>query len=134
MIGVVGAVLLGLFVLFQNVFTPTAQVTLNPENAYCVQSGGTLQQEKEGTRVLTICVFTTGVHCEVHDFYAGTCSPLDVRIMRCSDESRTIDFCHDVYSPVCGTDKRNRQETYPNGCYACLNPSIKFYQEGECLN
>ena len=78
------------------------------------------------------CSFSTGVICEVFDFYTGRCSPLDIQIEYCSPQSRAIDVCHTVYSPVCGVDNRDRETSFTNSCEACKDSSIQYYRLGEC--
>jgi hypothetical protein len=48
----------------------------------------------------------------------------------CTPESRTADVCITLYEPVCGLPMK---KTFSNSCIACLNKSVHYYVEGECL-
>ncbi len=58
------------------------------------------------------------------------CFPYDTNRTKyyCSDESRNVDACIEIYKPVCGNDAR----TYSNSCFACMNLNVAFYLEGNC--
>ena len=49
----------------------------------------------------------------------------------CTIESRNADACISVYQPVCGYSKSSH-ETFSNSCFACLNPEVIYWTEGEC--
>ena len=57
----------------------------------------------------------------------------------CSAESRTADVCYDLYKPVCGWFNQSIQcfkypcaATYSNECFACQDPKVAYWTEGEC--
>jgi hypothetical protein len=49
----------------------------------------------------------------------------------CTAESRNVDACITLYQPVCGFT-RSSHETFTNGCFACMDPSVIYWTEGEC--
>lgn len=51
----------------------------------------------------------------------------------CSDESRNVDVCIEVYNPVCGYNSDGEKiKTYSNDCFACQDSSVEYWVEGEC--
>ena len=50
--------------------------------------------------------------------------------VNCTDESRNVDACIEIYQPVCG---RPINQTFSNSCFACMNENVIYYTEGECL-
>ncbi len=58
----------------------------------------------------------------------------------CEPEQRETDFCIEIYSPVCGWNNPETIQcvtfpcatTYSNSCFACQNPNVEYYTEGEC--
>jgi len=50
----------------------------------------------------------------------------------CFPEQRNSNFCFEIYHPVCGFEGDIRK-TYENSCFACSNPEVEYYKEGECL-
>jgi len=58
----------------------------------------------------------------------------------CSDESRNADACIEIYQPVCGWNDPEKikcirfpcASTYSNSCFACMNPDVLYWTEGEC--
>lgn len=48
----------------------------------------------------------------------------------CKFEDRNADACIEIYSPVCGMPIN---QTFSNSCFACINESVEYYSEGECL-
>lgn len=60
--------------------------------------------------------------------------------IECSPEQRNIDACIEIYQPVCGTVQVQCitepcdpvKETFSNSCFACQNPLVTSYTEGEC--
>jgi len=52
----------------------------------------------------------------------------------CTEESRDIEACIEIYQPVCGYDiNQNKIQTFSNSCFACIDENVKYYIEGECL-
>ena len=51
----------------------------------------------------------------------------------CTEESRNVDVCIEIYQPVCGYDSNgNKIQTYSNSCFACMNEEVKYYIDGQC--
>jgi len=57
----------------------------------------------------------------------------------CTQESRLAEACITLYKPVCGYFNQSIQcikapcaNTYSNSCYACLDPKVSYWTEGEC--
>ena len=57
----------------------------------------------------------------------------------CTSEQRGAEICISLYSPVCGHFNSSIQcvkypcaETFSNSCFACSNPSVEYWTEGEC--
>lgn len=57
----------------------------------------------------------------------------------CTPESRKAEVCITLYEPVCGwfneTIKCVRYPcaaTYSNKCFACQDPKVEYWTEGEC--
>ncbi|MEK6918297.1 MAG: hypothetical protein AABW51_05100 [Nanoarchaeota archaeon] len=58
----------------------------------------------------------------------------------CNAESRNVNVCVEIYSPVCGWfDSKKIQcikypcaQTFSNGCFACQDEKVEYYTEGEC--
>ncbi len=50
----------------------------------------------------------------------------------CMAEQRGADFCTEQWAPVCGYMEDGTYETYSNDCYACKNPEVVYWIEGEC--
>lgn len=61
-------------------------------------------------------------------------------INKCSSESRNVDYCIEVYQPVCGwftedilnCKKTYCRESFANSCFACKDKRIIGYTEGKC--
>ncbi|GEM_PF-1745098 len=61
-------------------------------------------------------------------------------IMTCSEESRKVGACAQIYEPVCATVEiqclkapcEPLKQTFSNACVACLNSLVKTYAAGEC--
>ena len=49
----------------------------------------------------------------------------------CIPATRDVEACIEVYQPVCGFPIN---QTYDNPCFACINKTIEYYIEGECIN
>jgi len=45
-------------------------------------------------------------------------------------EEEIADLCMTLYNPVCGYPAK---ETFSNSCFACQNPGVLYWIEGECL-
>ena len=64
----------------------------------------------------------------------------ETEMFDCSDESRNVDSCANIYSPVCGlvhiqciqAPCNPVLETFPNSCVACSNSLVEYYTKGEC--
>ncbi len=60
--------------------------------------------------------------------------------INCLSDQRNVDACIEIYQPVCGvvhvqciTEPCDPvEETFPNSCFACQNPLVSSYTEGEC--
>ncbi len=58
----------------------------------------------------------------------------------CSSESRNVQACDEIYSPVCGWFSSTKvqcikypcAQTFENSCVACLDEDIEFWTAGEC--
>jgi hypothetical protein len=58
----------------------------------------------------------------------------------CEQEQRNIKACIEIYQPVCGWDNPEKincftfpcATTYSNSCFACQNPNVEYYTQGEC--
>jgi hypothetical protein len=65
---------------------------------------------------------------------------IDDQLFKCNPEDRDVDACIEIYQPVCGnvnvecvtTPCPPVKETFSNSCFACMNPRVDFYTEGEC--
>ncbi len=51
--------------------------------------------------------------------------------VNCTDESRNVDACIEIYQPVCG---RPMNQTSSNSCFACMDENVAYYTGGECPN
>ena len=51
----------------------------------------------------------------------------------CSINERNVDFCIELFSPVCGFNDLNQGTTFSNSCFACSNPETVFYVDGDCI-
>jgi len=95
--------------------------------------------EEECSRIQILCTpdreyFSdeTGCGCELKEFG-------EERFF-CSNESRTADFCIEIYQPVCGwfnpekiqCIKFHCANTYSNSCFACMDENVLYYTEGVC--
>ena len=49
-------------------------------------------------------------------------------IYNCRQEEREVGACIEIYDPVCA----NNYRTYSNGCFACQDLEVDYYQKGEC--
>ena len=58
----------------------------------------------------------------------------------CTQEQRQADVCIQLYKPVCGWFNPEKIQcikypcanTYSNSCFACTNPDVLYWTEGEC--
>lgn len=58
----------------------------------------------------------------------------------CKPEQREADACIEIYQPVCGQVQVECitapcdpiKQTFSNSCFACMNPRVMSYTEGEC--
>lgn len=58
----------------------------------------------------------------------------------CTPENRETDVCIQLYQPVCGWFNPEKIQcikypcanTYSNSCFACTNPDVLYWTEGEC--
>lgn len=64
----------------------------------------------------------TGCGCELKE------ESLEGRV-NCTDESRNVDACIEIYQPVCG---RPINQTFSNSCFACIDENVAYYTGGEC--
>jgi len=61
-------------------------------------------------------------------------------IVKCQAEERNVDACIEIYKPVCANVEVQCikapcdpvPETFSNSCFACQNPLVEGYREGEC--
>jgi hypothetical protein len=62
----------------------------------------------------------------------------------CQPEQRNAGACIEIYQPVCASIDTGIRcitepcdsfelKTYSNGCFACSDPKVIHYEEGECL-
>lgn len=63
----------------------------------------------------------TGCGCEVVNDEKNFCPP----------ESRNVEFCIEIYQPVCGGNDTEKT-TYSNSCFACMDETVLYYTEGVC--
>jgi len=49
----------------------------------------------------------------------------------CTEDSRDVEACPDLYEPVCGSGE-GASRMYDNRCVACLDEHIESYSEGVC--
>ncbi len=69
-------------------------------------------------------------------------SKLDFSFIKCPEDSKNIDYCIEVYEPVCGwfTNKPSDcnsiycRESYANSCFACKDKRVIGYTKGNCKN
>ena len=74
----------------------------------------------------------TGCGCELKEFEEDR--------FFCSNENRNVDFCIEIYQPVCGWSDPDKikcikfpcANTYSNSCFACTNENVSYYTEGVC--
>ncbi|MCH8945837.1 MAG: hypothetical protein IIA85_02855 [Nanoarchaeota archaeon] len=72
----------------------------------------------------------TGCGCEIVNDGKNFCPP----------ESRKVDFCIEIYQPVCGWNDPDKikcikfpcTNTYSNSCFACMDENVLYYTEGVC--
>ncbi|MEM4589644.1 MAG: hypothetical protein QXK21_00010 [Candidatus Micrarchaeia archaeon] len=57
----------------------------------------------------------------------------------CTPESRKAEICVALYEPVCGWFNESIKcvrypcaATYSNKCFACQDPKVEYWTEGEC--
>ena len=58
----------------------------------------------------------------------------------CSQQERESDFCIELYQPVCGWSDPEKikcikypcAQTFSNSCFACQNPNVLYWTEGDC--
>lgn len=57
----------------------------------------------------------------------------------CTPEQKSAEVCPQYYSATCGWFNQSIKclkypcaNTFPNPCFACANPSVDFYTNGEC--
>jgi len=58
----------------------------------------------------------------------------------CNEDQRNVDFCIEIYQPVCGWNDPSKincitspcADTYGNSCKACSNENVLYYISGEC--
>ncbi|MEM4134090.1 MAG: hypothetical protein QXO35_03660 [Candidatus Micrarchaeia archaeon] len=57
----------------------------------------------------------------------------------CTPESRNAEVCITLYEPVCGWFNESIKcvrypcaATYSNKCFACQDPKVEYWTEGEC--
>ncbi|MEK6945362.1 MAG: hypothetical protein AABW63_01060 [Nanoarchaeota archaeon] len=58
----------------------------------------------------------------------------------CNTQSRDVDVCTEIYSPVCGWFDSSKiqcikypcAQTFSNSCFVCMDEKVEYYTEGEC--
>jgi hypothetical protein len=57
----------------------------------------------------------------------------------CSNESRNVGACYQIYQPVCGYFSQKIQcikapcaQTFSNSCFACMDSKVDYWVSGEC--
>lgn len=73
----------------------------------------------------------------IDSYVVGEC---ENQVYYCAPKDRNVDACDEIYSPVCATINVQCikapcdpiKETFSNNCFACANPLIDEYVEGEC--
>ncbi len=96
--------------------------------------------EEECSRIQVLCTpdreyFSdeTGCGCELKQ-------PAQEERFNCTEESRTADFCIEIYQPVCGWNDPEKircikfpcASTSSNSCFACQDENVLYYTEGVC--
>jgi hypothetical protein len=66
-------------------------------------------------------------------------NPSDEKIF-CKPEQRGVEFCYELYAPVCGwayeeviCKNRPCVKEFSNDCFACADKNVEYYTQGECL-
>lgn len=133
--------LLFLFLGFSslNLCTPAVHVT---NKSGCPQSKEYRYTSTDPVRcsVMPVCEFGTpfrnecgcGCRIDARDIMAG--------VTRCSEVQRRVDYCAEVYAPVCGwfavrpSDCNDGycRESFANSCFACKDPRVKAFTSGNC--
>ena len=52
---------------------------------------------------------------------------IKVKAIKCQEPRPEV--CPLIYQPVCG---KPINKTFSNGCFACMDESVKYFVEGEC--
>lgn len=51
----------------------------------------------------------------------------------CKPEQKEADVCIQLYEPVCGFDKNEKQmKTFSNFCFACMDKNVEHYIKEKC--
>lgn len=111
----------------------------NPASTFCIENGGTLEIVNEADGQVGICTLSNGIKCEEWAYFRGECSSTTGagKATKCTDPRPEI--CTMEYAPVCGYfDENVKCKKYPcaidysNGCTACSDSKVAYWEKGEC--
>lgn len=74
--------------------------------------------------------FLAGVYALLLGCVNNTQMPADAVVC---EEPRSP-MCTFDYRPVCATQQSGQTKTYSNGCGACADTAVKYFQAGACTN
>jgi hypothetical protein len=111
----------------------------NPASVYCEKQGGKIEIIKWEAAETGICTLPDGTTCEEWAYFRGECNTtfnVD-KATKCADARPQI--CTMDYNPVCGYFSEDIKcikypcaSTYSNGCGACSDPKVAYFEKGEC--